>query len=87
MKNKKIISMLVLLFTLCFVPLDIDAHADVSTDTPPAIENEDGSSEDDGIAPCANDIRWMYKSVNGILYRRKYDFTLNKWIGNWERVN
>ena len=27
------------------------------------------------------------KSVNGVLYKRKYDYTLRKWIGKWIRVD
>lgn len=40
-----------------------------------------------GIEARASDIGWRYQSVNGILYKRKYDYTLRKWIGKWIRVN
>ena len=31
-------------------------------------------------------IGYQYKVVEGILYRRLYDFTNNKPLGNWERI-
>lgn len=39
------------------------------------------------IETRASDIGWRYKSVNGVLYKRKYDYTLRKWIGKWIRVD
>ena len=31
-------------------------------------------------------IAWEYKTINGILYRRLYNFTTNNPLSNWERV-
>ena len=31
-------------------------------------------------------IDWEYKTINGILYRRLYNFTTNNTLSNWERV-
>ncbi|MCI5509469.1 MAG: hypothetical protein ACI4DX_04860 [Oliverpabstia sp.] len=31
-------------------------------------------------------IDWEYKTINGILYRRLYNFTTNNPLSNWERV-
>lgn len=28
-------------------------------------------------------ITWVYKKINGKLYKRLYDQVTNKWIGNW----
>lgn len=28
-------------------------------------------------------IVWRYKTVNGRLYKRQYNTTTNKWIGDW----
>ena len=30
-----------------------------------------------------NVIVWRYKSVNGKIYKRKYNITLKKWVGPW----
>lgn len=34
----------------------------------------------------ANNLVWKYKIINGKLYRRLYDQTQRKWIGDWELV-
>ena len=34
----------------------------------------------------ADVIGWRYKTINGKLYRRKYNYTQEKWIGSWELV-
>ena len=84
MKKRKLISSLLLLFTICFLPLDINAQEDVP---PIPITDQSTTSNSRGSSTYANDVRWLYKSVNGVLYRRKYDFTAERWIGDWERVN
>lgn len=33
-----------------------------------------------------DDIRWRYKMINGELYKRKYNYTTNQWIGKWEKA-
>lgn len=38
---------------------------------------------DSGISPQSDDIVWCYKKVNGKTYKRKYNRTTEKWIGNW----
>lgn len=34
--------------------------------------------------PFADIIGWRYKSENGNVYRRQYNYSQEKWIGNWE---
>jgi hypothetical protein len=29
-------------------------------------------------------IGWRYKSVNGQMYRRQYNYSREQWIGEWE---
>lgn len=31
-------------------------------------------------------VGWRYKTVNGVLYRRLFNYTHNEWVGNWEKV-
>lgn len=31
-------------------------------------------------------IKWKYKTVNGKVYRRKYNYSKGIWIGDWEYV-
>lgn len=38
------------------------------------------------ITPRADDIGWQYKTINGKLYRRLYNYTKNVWISDWELV-
>ncbi|MDE7424620.1 MAG: hypothetical protein K2N51_13190 [Lachnospiraceae bacterium] len=43
-------------------------------------------TEEDTVSPCSDDIRWCYKVIDGVLYRRKYNYTKKTWIGKWERA-
>lgn len=36
--------------------------------------------------PRAEIIDWRYKVENNKLYRRKYNYSTNEWIGDWEFV-
>ncbi|RKD34985.1 hypothetical protein [Lacrimispora algidixylanolytica] len=29
-------------------------------------------------------IEWRYKTVNGKMYRRQYNYSRKKWVGDWE---
>jgi len=40
-------------------------------------------SQDDYIEPKADKIGWRYKVQNGILYKRQYNYTRERWIGDW----
>lgn len=37
------------------------------------------------ISTYADIIEWRYKTVNGVLYKRKFNYSKNKWIGSWQR--
>lgn len=30
------------------------------------------------------DIQWIYKSKDGMIYRRKFNYTHDSWMGEWE---
>lgn len=47
------------------------------------IENSEKELE---INPRADIIKWRYKTINGHIYRRKYNYTKHIWIGNWEPI-
>lgn len=38
-----------------------------------------------GITPRSEIKEWRYKIENGVLYKRLYNCTTNKWEGNWIR--
>lgn len=85
MKNKKLICSLLLLLTLCCVPTTINAQD--NTSSIPVENTSSYNAGKGGSSTYAYDIRWVYKIENGITYRRQYNYTLNKWIGEWERLN
>lgn len=35
------------------------------------------------ISVRSENIRWIYKEINGKLYKRLYNYTLNEWVGEW----
>lgn len=35
------------------------------------------------VQPRADIIGWRYKTENGKVYKRKYNYTKEKWIGSW----
>lgn len=36
------------------------------------------------ITPYADIIGWRYKSVDGKMYQRQYNYSKQTWIGEWE---
>lgn len=38
---------------------------------------------DSGINPQSDNIGWRFKTENGKTYKRLYNYTTKKWIGNW----
>lgn len=77
MKFKKFILyfLLALQLSLCLLPIQIWAKS-IDTNTVNKL-----------IVPYADDIRWEYKTVNGVLYRRLYNFTTLSPVSDWERVS
>lgn len=38
------------------------------------------------MEPYADDIRWRYQMINGVLHKRQYNYTKEKWLGSWVPV-
>lgn len=38
------------------------------------------------VEPRADIIEWRYKTENGKLYRRKFNYSKNEWVGDWQFV-
>ena len=38
------------------------------------------------ISPKTDNIVWFYTTIDGKMYRRLYNKSQNKWIGDWELV-
>lgn len=84
MKNKHILNPAIIhIMTLCII-LSIPALAKPSNAD--IFYNKVFISTKSEIIPKANDIGWRYKVVNGVLYKRQYDYTRKQWIGDWIRV-
>lgn len=39
------------------------------------------------VSPLSDIIKWRYKAVNGKLYKRLYNYSKGKWIGDWILVS
>lgn len=48
--------------------------------------NDDNINYESSIEIRADKIDWQYKTVNGILYRRLYNYTTKKPVSDWEIV-
>lgn len=63
-------------FTVCItVTLPLDTHAASA-----ASQTSIGSQ----ITPYSDAYEWRYRLINGKLYRRLYNLTKAKWVGDWE---
>ncbi len=38
------------------------------------------------IEPQSDIIEWVYRNLNGVMYKRLYNFSTCEWIGNWIRA-
>lgn len=84
MKNKRIMNPIIIhIMALCII-LNIPAIMKPSNEDMPS--NKCFASSATELTPKANDIGWRYKVVNGVLYKRQYDYTRMQWIGDWIRV-
>ncbi|WP_317414771.1 hypothetical protein [Holdemanella porci] len=66
---KKIMIMLVLIASMNIV-------------TPVLANETEVTANIDVTMPCQEKLVWKYKVINGKLYRRLWNQTLNKWVGD-----
>lgn len=57
-----------------------------STTTPIVIHKNLPESDSSEITPFSADIGWKFKTINGVLYKRLYNYTTREWIGDWIKV-
>lgn len=67
---KKIIFIAVSVFSFVLIPVSYS----------PIYALTDNASD---LELRANDIRYRYKSINGKLYKRLYNYSTGEWIGDW----
>ncbi|KAB1435924.1 hypothetical protein [Candidatus Galacturonibacter soehngenii] len=84
------------IFLVGFICITLSFSFDVSAQSTPEralnstikegflIFPNDGIDTDNKIYPHAAIIGWRYKSVDGQMYRRQYNYSREKWIGEWE---
>lgn len=77
MKNKKILVFALLLSQILIVESPQKSYG-LSTMSEQNIKSVSNMRVDH--------IDWEYKTINGILCRRLYNFTTNNPLSNWERV-
>lgn len=79
-KSKKILlSLAVLSVSTMMLPIDAFAQSQAAESS---MLTPKQSSE--GYHLNAQIIEWRYKTVNGKMYRRQYNYSREKWIGEWE---
>lgn len=77
-KNNVIIISIILSLFLC-LPVKTDASMI-------GISHRSSDSSESAISPYNTDICWKYKVMNGVLCKRQYNYTTNKWIGDWVKA-
>lgn len=82
-RNKKLYLSIVIL-TLCTSTFSVNASAQTVQEKKPSIELSSSNAETRGPHLDAHIIGWRYKSVDGKVYRRQYNYSREKWIGAWE---
>ncbi len=70
-KNQKLKKCAMLLLMFCMISIPVSA-------TVPAV-----AASTSTVQPKSDTIGWKYKEIDGKLYKRLYNFTTSKWIGDW----
>jgi len=81
MNSKKLYLLLITLCTFCSTLFCTETYAKT-----PAGSDTCFAASSWGISPLADDIRWRYKIVNGVLYKRQYNSITKEWIVKWVKA-
>ena len=65
----------------CFGMLCLSAPAGLLGGLPNTVEAAEIG--DEGISPLMDEMGWRYKVVNGKLYKRLFNYSMNEWVGDW----
>jgi hypothetical protein len=85
MKHKnKIFYLSIITFTLCTSIFPINASAQTVQEKYNSAVLTSFNTNTKGANLDAHIIGWRYKSVDGKVYRRQYNYSREKWIGEWE---
>lgn len=75
-KKQLLVTFAVAIGILC-IPFPASAQTNASVVSP---------TEYTQISPRKDELEWRFKVVDGKLYRRIYNLTSQKWVGEWEVV-
>ncbi len=80
--SKKLLTSFLVSFSLTAIGSNV-VHAETVTQliTMPSVIVE---ATDPIYSPLSDIIGWRYKTENGQVYRRQYNYSKQKWIGEWE---
>ena len=78
----KTLNKFIFLFLLSFISIGVFSGSIVSAHNTSS-EHSIAVSEEYSSVYRGDVIVWKYKTMNGKLYKRKYNKTTKKWIGNW----
>ena len=78
----KTLNKFIFLFLLSFISIGVLSGSILSAQNT-SRETATAVSEEDSSVYSGDVIVWKYKTMNGKLYKRKYNKTTKKWIGNW----
>lgn len=82
-RNKKIYFSIMIL-TLCTSAFPVNTSAQTVQEKTYPTELTSSNANTKGAHLDAHIIGWRYKSVDGNVYRRQYNYSREKWIGEWE---
>ena len=40
-------------------------------------------STTEGIVTYADRVGWVYKTENGVMYKRQFNYATSQWVGDW----
>ena len=78
MKGKNVL-LIVMMLVLISMPSTVHAKENITSQETEKYIYE----KNENIVPSAAVIGWRYKTVNGVMYRRKFNYSKNQWIGEW----
>ncbi|MTK08110.1 MAG: hypothetical protein F8N38_13630 [Hungatella sp.] len=80
--GKKLLAAIVVSLNLTALGSEV-VYAEPATQQP-AVPPVSSTYDTQSYGPLSDIIGWRYKSVDGQVYRRQYNYSKEKWIGDWE---
>lgn len=73
--------LLILSTIILFSSVPVSANTLDGSDSP--ADHISCAAASETVMPLADSIGWRYKTINGKLYKRLYNYTKKKWVGDW----